>query len=676
MPRYIAIIILACLGFGSNRATAQINTEQVMRVGQNALYFEDYLLSIQYFNQVIQAKPYLAKPYFLRSVAKINLEDYAGAEADASKALELNPFLTDAWEARGVARQNLGKDRDAIDDYKHALELIPRNRQIMFNLAIAQQQTKDYDDADSTYRELLRYYPNFDNGYLGRARLKLAQTDTAAASADIAKALELNRRSLNAYIMKADIAINSNRDFESALADMNEAIKLQPRFAGLYINRAFLRYNRDDYFGAMADYDYALELEPLNVTALFNRGLLLTEVNANDRALSDYSKVLELNPDDYRALYNRALIYGRKGDYKAATADINRVIEAFPDFPGAFYMRSEFARNSGDLRSAKNDYDKAIALAKAAKPNTQADKAAEIEKQRNASPDDVPEELVSKRFASLLTVNNNAKIEEEYNNSAIRGHIQDRNLAIELEPMMELSYYSSPTELRPGTYYIKEVDDLNATRMLRMIIVVTSALPKLDEEVFDRHFKSIEYYNSYIATHTPRSIDYIGRALDFITVRDYDAARRDLAKARELTPDYALAYMLNAQADYHSYELMTRSGQFPEGTPADITTRNSIRLKTIDDALAGYNRAIELSPRMAPAWYNKGNILVEKQDYTAAIEAYTRAIELKEDMGEAYFNRGYVYLKLGNRRAGIADLSKAGELGIISAYNLIKRISN
>ena len=26
---------------------AQINTEQVMRIGQNALYFEDYMLSIQ-----------------------------------------------------------------------------------------------------------------------------------------------------------------------------------------------------------------------------------------------------------------------------------------------------------------------------------------------------------------------------------------------------------------------------------------------------------------------------------------------------------------------------------------------------------------------------------------------------------------------------------------------------
>ncbi len=38
---------------------AQINTERVMTIARNALYFEDYVLSIQYFNQVINAKPYL-----------------------------------------------------------------------------------------------------------------------------------------------------------------------------------------------------------------------------------------------------------------------------------------------------------------------------------------------------------------------------------------------------------------------------------------------------------------------------------------------------------------------------------------------------------------------------------------------------------------------------------------
>ena len=36
---------------------AQVNTDRVMAIGRNALYFEDYVLSIQYFNQVIKAKP-------------------------------------------------------------------------------------------------------------------------------------------------------------------------------------------------------------------------------------------------------------------------------------------------------------------------------------------------------------------------------------------------------------------------------------------------------------------------------------------------------------------------------------------------------------------------------------------------------------------------------------------
>ena len=53
---------------------AQINTDRVMTIARNALYFEDYVLSIQYFNQVINAKPYLYEPYFFRALAKLNLE--------------------------------------------------------------------------------------------------------------------------------------------------------------------------------------------------------------------------------------------------------------------------------------------------------------------------------------------------------------------------------------------------------------------------------------------------------------------------------------------------------------------------------------------------------------------------------------------------------------------------
>lgn len=654
---------------------SQVNTEQVLRIGQNALYFEDYMLSIQYFNQAIQAKPYLAQPYFLRAIAKLNLEDYNGAEADAAKALELNPFLTDAWEVRGVARQNLGKNRAAIDDYTEALKLLPRNRQLLFNRALALIDIKENDAAREAFDEIIGYYPGFDNAYLGRARVELEQADTVAAKADIDKALSINKNAANAYIMRADIAIKSHADFEGALADIDQAIKLMPRVAGLYINRAFLRYNLDSYNGAMADYDYALSLEPYNAVALFNRGLLLAEVNANDLALEDFNRVLDLDPDDYRALYNRAMIYRAKGNTEGAIADISRVADRFPDFPGALYLRGELYRESGQLAKAERDFKNAKAKALALRPEPEpAEEGGSATSTPGSEADDeaIPDELVSKRFASLLTVDDNASIQEEYNNSAIRGKVQDRNINIEIEPMMQLSFYSAPTELRRNTYYIREVDDLNATRQLRFVLVVTSVVPALDEAVIARHFQSIEYYNSHLATHAARPIDHIGRALDFITVRDYQNAEKDIDRAITMAPDLALNYLIRAQARYSRYQLERNSSS---SQSYDALTRASLGRKALNDIADDLDRAISLSPRSAVAYYNKGNILYELEEYDLATAAYNKAIELKPDFGEAYYNRGYIALKAGRSNEGVADLSKAGELGIIPAYNLIKRIT-
>ena len=674
--RRLLIIFSVLLGiaFGCG---AQVNTEQVLRIGQNALYFEDYMLSIQYFNQAIAAKPYLAQPYFLRSVAKVNLEDYVGAEADATKAIELNPYLTDAYEVRGVARQNRGKLHGAIEDYEKALELLPRNRQLLFNKALAQTDADDYEGARRSFAELLRFYPKFSNGYVGRARMSLEAKDTVQATADINKALELDSRSANAYIMRADIAINSHADYEKALDDIDHAIKLMPNSAGLYINRAFLRYNLDSYNGAMADYDYALTLDPLNKTALFNRALLLAEVSANDLALEDFNRVLDLDPNDYRALYNRAVIHKAKGNYEEAIEDINKVAERFPDFPDAIYFRGSVYQEMGRLVQAENDYKKGKRMAQALRPQDATTEDEQTQQTQQTADDDIPQELAAKRFQSLLTVDDNAEIHREYNNAAIQGRAQDRSVGIEIEPMMLLSFYTSPTELRPATIYIREVEDLNATRMLRFLLNVTNVVPTIDERTAGKHFQSIDYYNSYLSTHQGRPIDYIGRALDFITVRDYINAERDADRAAELAPDLALAYLIRAQARYGRY-LLERDGIGSDNSDSqshDATLRAAQGRAALDAVREDLDKVIELSPDMAVAWFNKGNILFAMGEPAGAISAYSEAIRIKSDFGEAYFNRGYMKLQQGMQADGVADLSKAGELGMIPAYNLIKRLS-
>lgn len=665
------IILLQAVIF---QASAQINTDQVMRIGQNNMYLEDYVLSIQYFNQVIDIKPYLARPYFLRSIAKLNLDDFLGAEQDATMSIERNPFIVDAWEVRGVARQNMGKNREAIEDYNHALELLPDNRGLLYNKAMAQQDINDMEGAAETYRALLKRFPNFDGGYIGRARMLLAQKDTVAALADVDKALEINRNSINGYLMRADIAINSSKDYASALEDMNQAIKLQPKYAGYFINRAYLRYMTDDFQGAFADYDYALQLDPQNATALFNRGLLRAEVHDNNKAIADFSSVLNLDENDYKTLYNRAVLLAETGDFNAAIADMDKVIEAYPDFAAAYFLRYDIYRRKGDMRSAQKDYDKSLALAKTRVQLPDVLHAsAEASDSTGMADNSYSQEQVKRRFTSLTTIADNSSPEQIFNNKSIKGKVQDRNYSIELEPIFAISYYSSPTELKMSGDYIREVDDINATRMLRFLLQVTNHEPTMtDEETATTHFNSINYYTSYLASHTPRAIDFLGRAMDYMTLRDYEHAIADLDKAIDLTPDFTLAYLIRANARYLNSRIARPDG---EDTKPTLPSPAMPRGNTVRAAIADLDSVIKLSPSMPIAYYNKGVILAGEGDLTSALTCFNRAIELKPDFGEAFYNRGYVYLSLGNRDAAFADLSRAGGLGIVPSYNLLKRMS-
>ena len=67
------------------------------------------------------------------------------------------------------------------------------------------------------------------------------------------------------------------------------------------------------------------------------------------------------------------------------------------------------------------------------------------------------------------------------------------------------------------------------------------------------------------------------------------------------------------------------------------------------------------------------NVYVKSEKIDQAMEAYTQVIAMDKDLAEAYFNRGLLYIYVGRKAEANADLSKAGELGITDAYNIIKR---
>lgn len=677
MRNILKKIFLLVIALQPIAVQAQVNTDQVMKIGRNSLYIEDYLLAIQYFNQVIAAKPFLPEPYFYRAVAKISLGDNKGAAEDCTLALDINPFIIDAYQVRGIARQTLGQDSLAIADYAAGLKMNPEDKVLLLNKAVCEQNLKKYDEAEATYSSLIKYFPKNDRAYVARAYMWLSKGDTVKALADVDKSLSLSKKNSGVYALRAQIKMQNDDDFEGALADIDEAIKLDSKFSGYFINRAFVKYKLEDFFGAMSDYDYALDLEPGNVTAHYNRGLLRAEVKDNNRAIEDFTYVLGNNPENFHARYNRALLYYYVGQYKNAIKDFDKVLEKYPDFEAGLYARSECKRLIGDMAGGEQDYNKSKSLQSKKRKYTDTHPGMDEDV---ATEEVETESAVMNKFNTLLTVDNTTEIADTKYDSMTRGRVQDRNVQIDPEPAFMLSFYDINSKVKETTNYVKEVAELNEMALLRFTLVVTNGDSHLFQDEINNHFASIEYYNSLLAEAAPRAIDYFARAMDFLMVKNPEAAVVDLNRAVAMSEDFVLAYFARANANYMLYRMMQSRGLDETNDPnIDLRTRAMLRekenKKLLDDIIADYDKVLKLSPKNVYAVFNKGNMFMLQDDYTSAISCYTNAINEKPDFGEAYYNRGMMYFKLGNKDRGMADLSKAGELGIMSSYNVLKRMS-
>ena len=108
-----------------------------------------------------------------------------------------------------------------------------------------------------------------------------------------------------------------------------------------------------------------------------------------------------------------------------------------------------------------------------------------------------------------------------------------------------------------------------------------------------------------------------------------------------------------------------------DSDPAKRLHNSGTRTYSYDEAIEDINRAIDLYPSFAEAYYNRANLKAISGNLPEAYDDYTRAIELEPSLGEAYYNRGLVQIFMKDTRKGCMDLSKAGELGIEAAYKIL-----
>ena len=145
-------------------------------------------------------------------------------------------------------------------------------------------------------------------------------------------------------------------EYDRAIQDYNQAIRINAKFATAYNNRAIAYDTKGDYDRAIADYEQAIKLKP-SAEAYFNRGNAHLGKSHYDRAIDDYNQAIKLKPDFAAAFDNRCWARAVVGILKPALADCNQALRLMPNNPATLDSRGFVFLKMTNFDAAVSDYD-------------------------------------------------------------------------------------------------------------------------------------------------------------------------------------------------------------------------------------------------------------------------------------------------------------------------------
>jgi len=200
------------------------------------------------------------------------------------------------------------------------------------------------------------------------------------------------------------------KQYDQAVSDLNEIIKLDPNNALAYISRGDIYCIKDQFDKAIDDYMKAIKLDPDYAEGYKNRGKVHEQLGQEKKAIKDFKKALNLNPDnestkqmleaietpmddfdldddekndythqhvfhvffyneairidpnDAKAYFSRGCSYMFSDEYNKAIDDLTEAIRLDPDYARVYFVRGNTYLSVGQHEQAIDDFTEVIKL--------------------------------------------------------------------------------------------------------------------------------------------------------------------------------------------------------------------------------------------------------------------------------------------------------------------------
>lgn len=353
----------------------------------NAGRFEEALAR---FSRAVELAPNDSYAWANRGIALVNQGAFDAAVPDLDQAHALDPRNAVVFRARGLLAERKGEFDAAIGHFTTAIDIDPGSGFAWGHRAKAHWRRQDAESALADSAEATRLAPDYFEMYSIRAailhskgkpdeaeaeveRMLAANADEPAAFAAAAhiyrviglreKARQIADRSISqtgtpaAFLARAQTRDPS--DAAGRLADLDEALRLDPAFAPALMERANLHWSASRLDQAVADTDALLALPGVpgpEVNLL--RANLFDRLGRPEAAIAEAAAVLANHPDMPWAHAAAGKIYSRFGMRKEAFAALDRAIELAPD--GGFYLDRSQVRERDDRAGRLADMEEQL----------------------------------------------------------------------------------------------------------------------------------------------------------------------------------------------------------------------------------------------------------------------------------------------------------------------------
>lgn len=272
----------------------------------------------------------------LRKALVVAQGEVARKELETRIAAEERLFQANERFERGL-RHTIGREDDqAIEAYTQAIALNPDYLEAYnyrgfayYNRGTFTGDPAQHELAVKDFRKVVALKPGTYSACLAQASIYIHQKEFDSALKEVNKAIALNPEETLAYGLRGFIYMDEKiKDPDKVISDSSRVIDKGGLWSPIaYSNRGVTwLFEKKQYDLALDDFNKTIELTPLNAPAYLGRGIAFAYKGQLNRALEEISRSIELNPKVSKAYDLRGIVYAQLGNPRAI-ADFQRACD-------------------------------------------------------------------------------------------------------------------------------------------------------------------------------------------------------------------------------------------------------------------------------------------------------------------------------------------------------------